>query len=38
LEGSQAVPASPSGKGEACIGGFFNFDFKDVEAAEVGEM
>jgi hypothetical protein len=38
LEGSQAVPASPSGKGEACIGDFFNFDVKDVEAAVVGEM
>jgi hypothetical protein len=38
LEGSQAVPASPSGKGEACIGDFFNFDFKDVGAAVVGEM
>jgi hypothetical protein len=24
------VPASPSGKGEAYIGDFFNFDFKDV--------
>jgi hypothetical protein len=24
------VPASPSGKGEACIGDLFNFDFKDV--------
>jgi hypothetical protein len=22
------VPASPSGKGEACIGDLFNFDFK----------
>jgi hypothetical protein len=33
LEGSHAVPASPSGKGEACIGDFFNFDFKDVGAA-----
>jgi hypothetical protein len=29
------VPASP-GKGEACIGDFFNFDFKDVGAAVVG--
>jgi hypothetical protein len=38
LEGSQAVPASPSGKGEACIGDFFNFDFKDVGAVVVGEM
>jgi hypothetical protein len=35
LEGSQAVAASPSGKGEACIGDFFNFDFKDVGAAVV---
>jgi hypothetical protein len=26
------VPDSPSGKGEACIGDFFNFDFKDVGA------
>jgi hypothetical protein len=33
LEGSQAVPASTSGKGEACIGDLFNFDFKDVGAA-----
>jgi hypothetical protein len=32
LEGSQAVPDSPSGKG------FVNFDFKDVGAAVVGEM
>jgi hypothetical protein len=32
------VPASPSGKGEACIGDLFNFDFKDVGAAVVGEM
>jgi hypothetical protein len=38
LEGSRAVPASPSGKGEACIGDLFNFDFKDVGAAVVGEM
>jgi hypothetical protein len=38
LEGSQAVPASPSGKDEACIGDFFNFYFKDVGAAVVGEM
>jgi hypothetical protein len=32
------VPASPSGKGEACIRDLFNFEFKDVEAAVVGEM
>jgi hypothetical protein len=32
LEGSQAVPASLSGTGEACIGDFFNFYFKDVGA------
>jgi hypothetical protein len=32
------VPASPSGKGEACIGDSFNFDFKDVAAALEGEM
>jgi hypothetical protein len=32
------VPASPSGKGEACIGDFFNFDFKDVGAAVVSGM
>jgi hypothetical protein len=32
------VPASPSGKGEACIGDLFNFDLKDVGAAVVGEM
>jgi hypothetical protein len=38
LEGYQAVPASASGKGEACIGDLFNFDLKDVGAAEVGEM
>jgi hypothetical protein len=24
------VPASPSGKGEACIGDSFNFDFGEV--------
>jgi hypothetical protein len=38
LEGSQAVPASPSGKGEACIVDFFHFNFKGVGAAEVGKM
>jgi hypothetical protein len=38
FEGSQAVPASPSDKGEACIGDLFNFDFKDVGAAVVGKM
>jgi hypothetical protein len=27
LEGSQAVSASPSGKGEACIWDLFHFDF-----------
>jgi hypothetical protein len=32
------VPASPSGKDEACIGDFLNFDFKDGVAAVVGEM
>jgi hypothetical protein len=32
------VPGRPSGKGEACIGDFLNFDFKDVGAAVVGEM
>jgi hypothetical protein len=32
------MPASPYGKGEACIGDLFNFDFKDVGAAVVGEM
>jgi hypothetical protein len=32
------VPASPSGKGEACSGDLFNFDFKDVRATIVGEM
>jgi hypothetical protein len=37
LEGSQAVPASPSGKGEAYIRDLFNFDFKVVGAAVVGE-
>jgi hypothetical protein len=30
--------ASPSDKGEACIRNLFNFDFKDVGAAVVGEM
>jgi hypothetical protein len=38
FEGSQAVPASPPGKGEASIRDLFNFDFKDVGAAVVGEM
>jgi hypothetical protein len=38
LEGSLAEPASPFGTGEECIGDFFNFDFKDVGAAVVGEM
>jgi hypothetical protein len=38
LEDSQAVPASPSGKGEACIRDVFNFYFKDVGVAVVGEM
>jgi hypothetical protein len=33
LEGSQAVPASPSGKGEASIRDVFNFDFKNVLVA-----
>jgi hypothetical protein len=32
------MPASPSGKGDASIGDFFNFDFKDVGVAVVGEM
>jgi hypothetical protein len=32
------VPASPSGKGEACIGDLLNCDLKDVGAAVVGEM
>jgi hypothetical protein len=27
FEGSQAVPASPSGKGQACIRDLFYFDF-----------
>jgi hypothetical protein len=27
FEGSQAVPASPSGKDVACIWDLFNFDF-----------
>jgi hypothetical protein len=30
------VPASPSGRGEACIRDLFNFDFKKVGAAVVG--
>jgi hypothetical protein len=34
-EGSQAVPAIPSGKGEACIRDLFNYDFKDVGAAVI---
>jgi hypothetical protein len=38
LEGSQAVPASRSGSGEAFIGDLFNFDFKDVGAIVVSEM
>jgi hypothetical protein len=38
LEGSLAVPASPSGKGGACIRDLFNFYFKDVGADVVGEM
>jgi hypothetical protein len=29
------VPASPSGKGEACIGDLFNFGLKNVGAAVV---
>jgi hypothetical protein len=32
------MPASPSGKGEACIGDLFNFYLKDVGEAVVGEM
>jgi hypothetical protein len=32
------VPASPSGKDEACIGDLLNFDLKDAGAAVVGEM
>jgi hypothetical protein len=32
------VPASPSGKGEACIRDLFNFDSKDDEADVVSEM
>jgi hypothetical protein len=32
------VPASLSGKGEACSGDFFNFYCEDVGAAVVGEM
>jgi hypothetical protein len=31
------VPASPSGKDEACIGDLSNFDFKDVGANVVGK-
>jgi hypothetical protein len=38
LQGSQAVPASSSAKSEASIRDLFNFDFKDVGAAVVGEM
>jgi hypothetical protein len=38
LQDSQAVPAIPSGKGEACIRDLFNFDFKDVGTDVVGEM
>jgi hypothetical protein len=33
FEGSQAVPASPSGRGEACMRDFFNFNFKKIGAA-----
>jgi hypothetical protein len=32
------VPASPSGRGEACIRDLFNFGLKDVGAAVVEEM
>jgi hypothetical protein len=32
------VPASPSGKGKACIGDLFRFDFKNVGAVVMGEM
>jgi hypothetical protein len=30
LEGSQAVPASPSGKGEACVQDLLNSDFLEM--------
>jgi hypothetical protein len=36
FEGSQAVSASPSGRGEACIRDLFNFDFKEVGATAMG--
>jgi hypothetical protein len=38
LEGSQAVPASLSGKGKASNRDLFNLVFKDVGAAVMGEM
>jgi hypothetical protein len=36
VEGSQAVPASPSGRGEACMRDFFNVNFKEVGATAMG--
>jgi hypothetical protein len=36
FEGSQAVPASPSGRGEACARDLFNFNFKEVGVAAMG--
>jgi hypothetical protein len=36
LEGSQAVPTSPSGKGEACIGDLFNFFDKREREKKLG--
>jgi hypothetical protein len=36
FEGSQAVPASRSRRGEVCMRKLFNFNFKDVGAAGMG--
>jgi hypothetical protein len=36
FEGSQAVPASPSGMGEACGRDSFNFNFEEIGAAAMG--
>jgi hypothetical protein len=35
-DGSQAVPASPSGKGEACMRDFSILIFKEVGVAAMG--
>jgi hypothetical protein len=36
FRGSQAVIASPSGRGEACVRDKFNFNFNKVGEAELG--